>query len=109
VRVVAGNCANTSDEVVLTGETGFEFASKIELFPNPASERIAIHVTKLPGARECVATIYNTLGEKVAQKILDYQSEGFQAELVISHLAAGRYIVQITDGQQKCSKTFIKL
>jgi hypothetical protein len=107
--VVAGNCANTSNEVVLTGETGFEFASGIEVFPNPASEKIAIHVTNLLGAKECVATIYNTLGEKVAQKILNPQSAGFQAEIAIGQLVAGRYIVQITNGHKKCSKTFIKL
>jgi hypothetical protein len=62
----------------------------------------------MSGNREYVATVYNILGEKVAQKNLDYQSEGWQAELSVSHLPAGRYIVQITDGQQKSTKAFIK-
>jgi Zn-dependent metalloprotease len=108
VRVTIDACNNISDEVVLTAALNPFLASSIQLYPNPASDRIAINVAGVHGTGECVATVYNVLGEKVAQKVLDYQTEGWQAELGISHLAAGRYIVQITNGQHKYSKTFVK-
>jgi hypothetical protein len=108
VRVSVETCENSSDELVLTGEIAIVLASTIQVYPNPASDRIAVQVSSLHGAGECVATVYNILGEKVAQKVLDAQSEGWQAEFAIAHLAAGRYLMQITNGQQKCTKTFIK-
>jgi hypothetical protein len=109
VRVAIHGCSNISDEVILTGtHVDAALDASIRLFPNPASDKIAINVNGLPMSGAYTATVYNILGEKVAEKTMDYQTDRWQTELIISHLSAGHYIVHVTDGRQRSSKAFVK-
>lgn len=108
VRVTVSGCYNTSEENTISDLIRGILSATIQLFPNPASDKIAIDVTNMNENADCIATVYNIMGEKVAGKVLNQQSAGWQAELTISHLTPGRYIIQVTNGQQHCSKTFIK-
>jgi hypothetical protein len=106
VSVTLNGCQNRSDEVVVTVPASP--ATAIQLYPNPAADKIAIDVTHMDGTGECVVTVYNIMGEKVAGKMLDRQPTGWQAEIGIGHLTPGRYIIQVTNGRQHHSKTFVK-
>ena len=108
VRITIDGCTNVSEEVTITVPTSRIPAVAIQVYPNPASDKIAIDITHMTGALECITTVYNIMGEKVAEKAMNPQSGGWQSELTISHLTPGRYIIQVTNGQQQYSKTFVK-
>ncbi|MDO1446106.1 MBG domain-containing protein [Rhodocytophaga aerolata] len=108
VKITIDGCTNVSEEVTITVPTSRIPAVAIQVYPNPASDKIAIDITHMTGALECITTVYNIMGEKVAEKAMNPQSGGWQSELTISHLTPGRYIIQVTNGQQQYSKTFVK-
>jgi Zn-dependent metalloprotease len=108
VRTIIDGCINISDEVTITIPTSHLPTVSIQVYPNPASDKIAIDITHMIGSVECIATVYNIMGEKVAEKAMNPQSGGWQSELTISQLTPGRYIIQVTNGQQQYSKTFVK-
>ena len=70
-----------------TGTDDFFEISQVKIFPNPASERVAIEVD-LPG--EKTASVWTVFGQKMLERTFSGK-----AEFDVSNLAPGLYFIQI--------------
>ncbi|MBA6154937.1 endonuclease [Tenacibaculum sp. S7007] len=100
VNIGASSRSNNSSSVVINGKLGNEapvFSANI--FPNPTANFIKI---QMADDREAYFNITNTIGQKIASGKVDH------ANINVSNLTNGIYILEVTDGQRSFTKKFIK-
>jgi hypothetical protein len=93
-----GICTN-SDTLVITinvsaGLTGNSSSDFFKIFPNPTSSQLYIDLT--PMKKNISITLYNTLGEKQLEKILDAPSS-----IDMQNLNKGLYYLILSTGQEQ--------
>jgi hypothetical protein len=108
VQVTTGGCSNSSAQVSLTAATASEIRMHLQVYPNPATEKIFVDYQSATPMQEVVISVYNAVGLKVAEKMVS-GNNGIKTELAVSHLAAGTYYVQIANSKHVSTQTFIKL
>ncbi|MEY2830112.1 MAG: hypothetical protein RIQ33_1970 [Bacteroidota bacterium] len=93
----------TTADVLLNGTFNIDNKINIQLFPNPASNKIAINmaVNNLDAA---TVSIYNTLGVLVLSSKMNTNA----AEFSIDNLAKGSYTVIVENSNFKAQNSFIK-
>jgi hypothetical protein len=78
----------------------------LNLFPNPASDKVKISY-RSDTSENISVLIYDVLGRVITQK--DIQGNGtFQASFDISKFTNGAYILGIKDGPKRLSRAFVK-
>jgi len=77
----------------------------MELFPNPANDRITVRYNIQDVANHSLRVL-NELGQEVKDVTLMYN--GADIQLDISHLSLGMYIIFIQDGNSNHSASFVK-
>jgi len=84
--------------------TGFsdikEYYSSI--FPNPADDQLIIKSEQLPDR----VIIYNTMGQKVIEAILEFQSDRI---IDVAKLVSGAYVVKVYSGNKRYTAKMIKM
>ncbi|QHT69177.1 T9SS type A sorting domain-containing protein [Rhodocytophaga rosea] len=108
VQVTINSCNNTSVQVSLTAENEPEVRMHIQVYPNPATEKVFVEYQAATPSQEVIISIFNAVGIKVAEKTIS-GNNGSKTELMVSHLAQGTYYVQIADNKHITTKTFIKM
>ncbi|MEL6812926.1 MAG: T9SS type A sorting domain-containing protein, partial [Bacteroidota bacterium] len=88
---------------IYTGELGVDdvFASKIAVYPNPASDRVNIRL-ELPSV-ELQVEVFDTMGRKVRDLI----SVDDQSTYDVSDISGGVYYLKITQGDKVATKKLI--
>lgn len=99
-KVSGFSCRCVMDDVV-TNSSHMQNENKIEVYPNPASEKIIV-VLKLTNPE--IISIYNTFGECVLQKEISENENAID----ISTLSIGFYIIKINNGNNLLFKKFVK-
>lgn len=94
---------SVSEQGCLTAE---EENLSLNLFPNPASDKVKISY-RSDDSDNISVLIYDVLGRVLTQK--DIQGNGtFQASFDISKFTNGAYILGIKDGAKRLSRAFVK-
>ncbi len=108
VLLVSGSDYASGEETYMANETlsASQFLSKdnISLFPNPTTSDITIRLannSKLPDTYE----IYNTLGQKIAQKNINSLSD---LKINVASLHSGMYFVMLSKDSGLLTIPFIK-
>ncbi len=88
-----------------TGTAGMLAADAISISPNPTKQNISI---QMEGAYNNVSVhIYNTVGELVLSTVMgDINDASFP--LLLTNVAAGMYLVEVTTDQGSCMKRVVK-
>jgi Zn-dependent metalloprotease/chitodextrinase len=85
-----------------TNELGFEEATEVSVYPNPASSFVNVRINN--GTKHGMISIFDVTGSLV--KVVEI--EGNEREINISELPAGLYIISIEDEKEPQTKQFIK-
>ncbi len=99
------NAVANGQIIIPNSSLGFRNNEKllnVELYPNPASDIIAINIPGLNKRAEY--SIFNFYGSIVAGGIITSN----RSTLKINHLSPGLYIIRLTDGQSTSTIKFIK-
>ena len=80
---------------------------KFQLYPNPARERITMHLNIQTNAPTRIS-IFDIHGRTLLSSDLELQSPSLDKEFDIHDLAPGLYIMRLEMGAETCSKTFVK-
>lgn len=91
------NYTNTCNYINTTAIKEFDGRDQLILYPNPAKEYIAIQ--NLQNYKATSVAIYNNLGEKVYQQILEEQTENLRIPII--NLNSGIYFVCLTNRDLK--------
>lgn len=99
------NLENTPSTLVFaktetTNTNNLELAQKIDLFPNPASEKVIIRISDLEGE---TLEIFNNFGQSILEKNINNS----QIELNTKEWSAGIYFVKIKTAEGVVSKRFV--
>tara|TARA_R110000744_G_scaffold334590_1_gene439874 strand:- start:400 stop:807 length:408 start_codon:yes stop_codon:yes gene_type:complete len=110
VMLIAHNEEGCADSVSMAYQvlevTGVETAADIfNLFPNPASETIAIELLKQQN--DAVISIINMAGQEVLSRSLD-SSPGQSVEIAIGLLPKGVYTIRLSTPSQSWQQRLIK-
>ncbi len=81
----------------------------IKLYPNPATERLAIEYSPSDTPTNVEVTLLNVLGVPLLQKALIQQGKNFATEIELASVAIGTIFVKISDGKQVFIKKIVKL
>ncbi len=99
---------------VHTEVLNMEFENRVEVFPNPASEKIKIRVINNQlnnrGSEPCQYSIYNMTREEVVPAIYiltDHSSNYQEATIDVRDLSEGIYVIQIWDGTRILRARFV--
>ncbi|MEO0724275.1 MAG: T9SS type A sorting domain-containing protein [Bacteroidota bacterium] len=79
----------------------------VQLFPNPASDYLRVNISREDVSGPLQLRVFNVVGELIQSRRLPPAAED-QLELDIRNLPAGTYQLQLTNGQQQLSQTFVK-
>jgi hypothetical protein len=94
----------TGPPAVTSVKDNKEFDSKINLFPTVFNTHFTITVSDMN--ERLTVTVFDQQGKKVHSSVIDGSSEKNQINL--SHLAAGSYYCEISDGYRSVSRQIIK-
>jgi hypothetical protein len=92
--------------IVPNGSLGIQASerqSTVTIYPNPATDRIAISNMPLSGKAEY--SIFNLYGNKV----LSGNLTGERPTIKIGNLTPGMYILRVTDGKSVSTGKFVKM
>lgn len=81
--------------------------SNFMVFPNPTDKGEVNVLVETQATTDLSLRVYNLLGETVAQNNLGSVSGKVTLTVATNHLAAGMYIVELTDGKNKESQKLI--
>jgi hypothetical protein len=87
--IFAGSCGPTGIENPLANE------AFLNVYPNPANDKITVKLGSV--SEKAYAEIYNSVGQLVKTAV---PVMGTEAELNISDLARGIYIVRVVNGNE---------
>jgi len=100
-----GGCYSISNGVTIIGIQELNSNRDVQIYPNPASQSVTISwPSSVLGNVEI--TITNVLGERVYSPPTAYMR--LPAEIDVSALSKGVYILQLRDGDHFCRTKFIK-
>lgn len=80
--------------------------SQINIFPNPATNEIQVKLVGTPNLEPIDLEVINVLGQVVDSQILDASDSLIRID--IKDLPKGTYFIQLTQGDTKWSKRFVK-
>lgn len=104
LKVVDQDGSYKYSEVITEKVLSLQTASALSVYPNPASDMI--NVTHSKANAGATITIYNVNGKVELQEKVKENTT--YSSIVIGKLVAGTYVLQINNGSEKESKTFIK-
>lgn len=87
--IFAGSCSATGINSIGERE------AYLSVYPNPASDKITIKLGSV--SSKAYAEVYNTVGQLVKQAV---EINGSEAEVDVSGLSKGIYIVRVTNGNE---------
>ncbi|MCX6231984.1 MAG: T9SS type A sorting domain-containing protein [Bacteroidetes bacterium] len=76
----------------------------IQIYPNPAKDKLNINLEKFSDFRKTTLSIYNIQGQLILQKIVNQAV----TEIDISHLAKGMYFIKIDNDSNLMLNKFVK-
>lgn len=85
----------------LTSISGLKTEIDFNIYPNPASSELTLELSEFNNS---TVTVYNALGDEVIHSKITTN----KTKLNISELLQGAYILQITNGDQTTSQSFMK-
>jgi hypothetical protein len=102
----AGN-TNTCSQIVtietITGIVNVELSKSIQIYPNPASDRLVIHLPKSNERR--MIKVYDINGKVI---LVELEVDNGETEINISDFKTGLYILKINSGEHTGLKRFVK-
>jgi hypothetical protein len=82
-------------------------AQQVQLFPNPARGSFTVVVPAELGKGTITATLYNQLGQAVAQRKLAMTAAGATSQFDVTSLALGVYTLQLSGSDAKVTKRLV--
>lgn len=82
-------------------------ADQVKLFPNPAKGNFTVVVPAELGRTPVTATLFNQLGQQVAQQVLPMTAAGATAQFDVSYLALGVYTLRLKSGDNQVVKRVV--
>lgn len=113
VKTPSWECTSERVEVtaVANGEVAvdniWELASELTLYPNPVNENLQLRITTSASGQASVR-ILDAIGKQVAQHNLNYLAGINNYELPVQDFAAGIYTIEITNGDKRSVRQFMK-
>ncbi|MEM6263857.1 MAG: PKD domain-containing protein [Bacteroidota bacterium] len=97
-------CQDSSCQTVLVGSMSLEqgLAGEVQIFPNPAHDRVEIQVSKL-ARQEVTARLLDLSGRVVRSARMQLDAQGM-GELPLSGMAPGLYLVEIHDRETRWTR-----
>ena len=87
--------------------TNAALAQQVQLFPNPARGSFTVVVPAELGRGTVTATLYNQLGQAVAQRKLAMTAAGATSQFDVAGLALGVYTLQLSGSDAKVTKRLV--
>jgi hypothetical protein len=82
-------------------------ADQVKLFPNPAKGSFTVVVPAELGRAAVTATLFNQLGQQVAQQVLPMTAAGASAQFDVSYLSMGVYTLRLKSGDNQVVKRVV--
>jgi hypothetical protein len=82
-------------------------AQQVQLFPNPARGSFTVVVPTELGKGTVTATLYNQLGQAVAQRKLAMTAAGATSQFDVAGMALGVYTLQLSGSDAKVTKRLV--
>ena len=82
-------------------------AEQVKLFPNPAKGSFTVVVPAELGRTAVTATLFNQLGQQVAQQLLPMTAAGASAQFDVSYLSLGVYTLRLKSGDNQVTKRVV--
>jgi len=82
-------------------------ANLVKLFPNPAKGSFTVVVPAELGRAAVTATLFNQLGQQVAQQVLPMTAAGASAQFDVSYLSMGVYTLRLASGDNQVTKRVV--
>jgi len=82
-------------------------AQQVQLFPNPAHGSFTVVVPAELGKGTVTATLYNQLGQAVAQRKLAMTAAGATSQFDVAGMALGVYTLQLSGSDAKVTKRLV--
>jgi hypothetical protein len=102
VRVSIGDCQNVSEAVVLTAHEEKPGGNQaFRVFPNPATGPVRVTYMASQSARSLKVVVYNSLGQRVTEKVLTQQGREWSTTLQLVECKAGLYVFSLVDDQNR--------
>lgn len=79
----------------------------LEVFPNPAHQRVTLRLPALTGEPTARLTLLNSLGQVVQSRALNLQTAGTEAHLDVQALRAGLYTVRVVAGSHTAARQVV--
>ena len=110
VKVTVSGCSSTSAATSLTAaEPSLTQNNRLQLYPNPASDKLTVSYLPEAATRSMKTTVYNLLGKKIGEQAMQQKADGTWETVVnTASLAQGSYIIRIQDEKKPVSKSFVK-
>ena len=101
--------ADVSQSLTVTTPTGLpnSLAATVTIYPNPASDIIHVELEGI-SASNAEMTLTDIMGLKIATVNFENQGNSLSAELPVSHLAEGIYLLHIKSGTSVTCKKITK-
>jgi hypothetical protein len=118
----AGNAVNgtgsTSGDEVVVGTTSFteltvstsgleNLGISLDIFPNPTVENLTL-MLNAEESKDLIVNIYNQNGQSVLSENIVTQNGENRFNFEVANYATGVYFVEVTDGQFRTAKRFLK-
>jgi hypothetical protein len=87
--------------------TNAALAQQVQLFPNPARGSFTVVVPAELGRGTVTATLYNQLGQAVAQRKLAMTAAGATSQFDVAGMALGVYTLQLSGSDAKVTKRLV--
>jgi len=102
-----GSCMyNNNDGFLATGLIGLEMG--VNLYPNPANSGLVVNLTNLDRTAEIVVSIVGIDGRLITRQQFANADRSQKVEMNVEALAAGLYLVQVSNGDSKATMTLVK-
>ncbi|RZK61063.1 MAG: T9SS type A sorting domain-containing protein, partial [Hymenobacter sp.] len=82
-------------------------AAQVQLFPNPARGSFTVVVPAELGRAAVRATLFNQLGQQVAEQTIPMTAAGATAQFDVSSLALGIYTLRLKSGDNQVTKRLV--
>lgn len=105
-----GECTCNGQNLIAPGNNGISTATavehfELELFPNPASGKVNIHLHGLEG--ESMLTIYDHLGRTVWSQQVEDEHDALQLDLNNGIFNNGIYLVSVISQGERLTKRLV--
>jgi ELWxxDGT repeat protein len=109
VKVTLTDCTSISNPVSLTATESPLFTKGLELYPNPATDRIVVTFQPATPVKAVQVSLINGVGAVIQQGInMASHNDGWQLELNTAQLPAGSYLLRFRTQHGFAAKRFVK-